>query len=147
MSVADAIVIFDIDFYFVTREWFYTALTRATSLSEIYYWAPEMRLHDLGAVKESDLIARIEAKIAGHREADLKTGRSWAESDYVDVPTVLALLKEQRNRCCVCHEHLLPAWTKPKEPRQFSIDRLDNDLAHVKSNVRMACLRCNVSKH
>ena len=38
MSAADGITIFDIDFWYVTREWFYTALTRATSLEDVYYW-------------------------------------------------------------------------------------------------------------
>ena len=106
-----------------------------------------MRLHELAAVREDDLRGRIAAKVAGHREADARAGRTWVEEEYVGVEDVLALLREQRARCFACGEHVVPAWTAANDPRQFSIDRINNDEAHLRGNVRIACLACNVSRH
>ncbi len=30
---------------------------------------------------------------------------------------------------------------------QYSIDRIDSTLAHVKGNIQIICLRCNKAKH
>ena len=145
MSVSDGIALFDINYFYVTREWLYTALTRATSLGAIRYryWPPEAgRLHELADVREAELRARAERKIAGHRTADLRAGRRWEEADYVTVADVEALLEEQGGRCAECATYLQVAWrerAKP-DPDQFSVDRLDNALPHLRGNVR-----CNVS--
>ena len=62
MSVADGVVLFDVDYHHVTREWLYTALTRATSLASIFYWDPAVPLEGLAtgqraAVRADDLRA------------------------------------------------------------------------------------------
>lgn len=102
MSVSDGITLFDLTFWHVTREWFYTALTRATSLDRIFYWEPEVKLHSLQAVQESEVRAALERKIAGHKMADRKAGRSFDEADYVTPERVWELMEEQRGRCFSC---------------------------------------------
>ncbi len=74
MSVSDGITMFDLTFGYVTRELFYTALTRATSLDRIFFWEPEVKLHSLPAVQESEVRVLLEKKIAGHKAAGRKGG-------------------------------------------------------------------------
>lgn len=78
MSVAMGITLHDLCFFYVTREWFYTALTRSRDLDEIYYWQPNVVLHDLQVVKEGELELKMERKIAGYKTQDAKAGRLYA---------------------------------------------------------------------
>jgi hypothetical protein len=146
-SVAKRIYLHDLLFFYVTREWFYTALTRARNLYEIYYWEPSVVLHDLQVVADDALARRIEKKLESHRAADLKVGRSWVEADYLTVEDVRALLSEQENRCSECGEVVELAWKSASDPSQFTIDRLNNDLAHIRGNCVISCLSCNRATH
>jgi hypothetical protein len=133
-------------FWYVTREWFYTALTRATSLDRIFFWEPEVKLHSLQAVQESEVRVLLERKIAGHKVADRKAGRAFEDDDYVTVEQVFALAKEQRGRCFSCGEFVQVAWREAKgkkeDGNQLSIDRINNDFAHTRDNLRIACMSC-----
>ena len=146
MSVASGITLHDIIFFFVTREWFYTALTRSRDLEEIYYWDPSVLLHELQTVKEGELELKMERKIAGYKVQDAKAGRLYDEADYVSVEDFKALLEEQDYRCAVCAELMALVWKEAKDNSQFTLDRLDNDLAHVKGNCAVSCLGCNRGK-
>jgi predicted adenine nucleotide alpha hydrolase (AANH) superfamily ATPase len=148
MSVSDGITMFDLTFWYVTREWFYTALTRATSLDRIFFWEPEVKLHSLQAVQESEVRAAMERRIAGHKLADAKAGRPFAEEDYVTVERVLELVREQGARCFACQTFVVPpraegdGKAKGVEGATLSLDRINNDFPHTSDNVRIACLLC-----
>jgi hypothetical protein len=143
MSVATGITLHDLAFFFVTREWFYTALTRSRNLAEIFYWDPSVVLHDLQVVKVGELDLRIERKIAGHRKADADAGRSFAEVDYITVEDVKALLDAQEYCCSKCHEVVMLTWKDAKDGSQFTIDRINNAEAHTRHNCLISCLNCN----
>jgi hypothetical protein len=146
MSVSSGISLHDLVFYFVTREWFYTALTRSRDLDEIYFWDPSVVLHNLQVVKEGELELKMERKIAGYKVQDAKAGRLFEEANYVSVEYFKSLLDEQDHRCYMCAELVSLVW-KDKDPSQFTLDRLDNDLAHVKGNCVVSCLGCNRETH
>ena len=105
-----------------------------------------MRISGLAEVKEAELRARIERKIDGHKKADSEKKRCYASSEYVDAATVMRLLQQQGGCCCHCNEEVLLQWKESagtRDTRQFSIDRINNDVAHTKNNVVVSCLRCN----
>jgi hypothetical protein len=147
MSVSTGITLHDLCFFYVTREWFYTALTRSRDLDEIYFWDPSVVLHDLQVVKEGELQLKIERKIAGYKVQDAKAGRLYDDAAYINHNDVIALLDEQERRCCVCAEVVSLVWKDAKDDSQFTVDRLDNDIAHVKGNCAISCLGCNRAKH
>jgi hypothetical protein len=107
---------------------------------------PNVRISGLAEVKEAELRARIERKIDGHKKADSDKKRRYAPSEYVDAATVMRLLQQQGGCCCHCNEEVLLQWKESagtRDTRQFSIDRINNDVAHTKNNVVVSCLRCN----
>jgi hypothetical protein len=147
MSVATGITLHDLAFFFVTREWFYTALTRSRNLAEIFYWDPSVVLHDLQVVKVGELELRIERKIAGHRKADADAGRGFDEADYITVEDVKDLLDTQEYCCSKCREVVMLSWKDAKDGSQFTIDRINNTEAHVRHNCLISCLKCNRATH
>ena len=46
------------------------------------------------------------------------------------------------NRFAACNIELLWAY-QPKDTQQFSIDRLDNTMGHIRDNIWLTCLECN----
>ncbi|MEW8688802.1 MAG: hypothetical protein AB2556_23540 [Candidatus Thiodiazotropha sp.] len=58
------------------------------------------------------------------------------------VDNILELKEAQNNHCAACNIELLWAY-QPKDIQQFSADRLDNTVGHIRNNIRLTCLKCN----
>lgn len=136
LTIPGKISIFDVDCRYASREWFYTAITRTTNLKNVYIYLPDEKASILQQLKTI-----ITERIGHHKLSDVK--RPYREEDYVDVKWVLKELTRTQNFCEECHQNydLLS-----NTIYQFSIDRVDNDRAHVKDNCRIICRICNISK-
>jgi len=147
-SASNGITLFDVEGWYCTREWFYTALTRTTSLSEVYFWDVEAvgTVTGLPVVLRSDFKLALEAKLSGYRKQDENAGRTWEPSDFVDGEYIMGLYDEQDGKCAHCAESFPPRW-KPDNNQQPTVDRIDNTFAHVKGNCVLACLQCNRARH
>ena len=75
----------------------------------------------------------VKSRIAGHTTADTAAGFVWDPADYVTAEDVMAKLRRQRYGCHACAEPLDQDW---------SIDRLVNELPHLRDNVAISCRRC-----
>lgn len=120
----------------------YTAVSRAEYETQIHRVLPPKKEEekkeqepDIDAIKK-----RIDGKIHNYRRRDAAKG---FDSDLT-VDHVLKLKRVGLNKCAVCKTTLLWGGSyTAQEPRQFSIDRLDNEKGHTKDNVRLTCLGCN----
>jgi hypothetical protein len=156
----------------VTPEWAYTALSRVRDMSKLYVYVGSLkddvlvkRLRpehadgvSMPAAQPHENVERqhFEApeavlrafarRIFGHQAADTQAGRTWTEGEYIMPEDVLRLAALQNSRCAECGCALQLTWAK-SDPEQASIDRIDNAKAHIRSNCRLVCLRCNKVKH
>jgi hypothetical protein len=90
-------------------------------------------------------VRQITAKIGGYRAQDLKNGLFDPEK-FVDVESVLVLLKNAEMKCFYCKMRVQVLYQHVREPEQWTLERLDNDEGHNKSNVVIACLKCNLRR-
>jgi len=134
LTISNKITICDVLSPFATREWFWTCITRCTDLNNIMIW--NNKLYSI------DLDASITKKITGHKQSDKKSGREFTDDEYISLNDVKMLLKKQNFKCCYCNKLL-----QFKKEDQFSIDRIDGRLAHLKTNFQITCLSCNCAKH
>jgi len=95
------------------------------------------------------LMVKVRNMISSSIKTDKKNNRIYEETDYVDYDFLLGLWETQTGLCgyeqCKC-EMVLTFNLETKNPQQITIQRLDNDIAHVKSNVILSCYECNVIK-
>jgi hypothetical protein len=49
------------------------------------------------------------------------------------------------NKCPDCDREI-KKYYEPNDPQQFSFDRLNDRIPHIKSNLRITCLECNMKK-
>jgi hypothetical protein len=91
------------------------------------------------------LINHIKTKIHSYRHQD-NLKKKYNESKFIDLDYVISLLIESELKChyCDCKTYLL--YEIVREMKQWSLDRINNDLGHNKGNLVMACLECNLKR-
>lgn len=124
--------IFDINHPYVTKQWVYTAVTRARELSKVYIFDGQI---DEIKVKERwrKVVYR---KIKDHTVSCIGKDHYLLE-EYV---TVRDVMKDLEESCCCrrCgHELQLDG------NRQLVLNRIDNNLGLLKNNFELMCFICN----
>jgi hypothetical protein len=100
-----------------------------------------------GAANTCNLERSLLSKIAGYKGQDLKNKKIV----LTDIPLItLAELTEKlvasRLRCCYCSAAVKLFYSQNRDAMQWTLDRLDNNLAHTNNNTVIACLGCNLQR-
>jgi RNase P subunit RPR2 len=88
---------------------------------------------------------QIQQKINGYHTQDVEK-KLLDPTEFIDMSTVMQLLKESNMSCMYCKEGVQVLYQLVREPRQWSLDRIDNAAGHNKNNVVIACLKCNLKR-
>jgi hypothetical protein len=91
------------------------------------------------------IMQQIGQKISGYRSQDVEKGL-LVDSDFVDSMTVLRKMVECKNQCYYCKNIVHILYEYVREPKQWTLERVDNKLGHNKTNVVIACLNCNLHR-
>jgi len=67
-------------------------------------------------------------------------------NSFVTLEYCFEQLKKQILLCCYCKCQMLYLYTMQREPRQWTLDRVDNDGEHTCDNVVFCCLGCNLKR-
>ena len=138
MTISQPFTIFGLYDKMVGQDWIYTAISRTTDLSNVSICLQSFR-------PPATLSGSINRRIELHRRDDDAKGRVVVdESEFVDLPWVLKQLEE--HVVCKYCKTTLSLETGENDLDCFSIDRLDNHLAHTKANCQIICRRCNHGK-
>lgn len=89
----------------------------------------------------------IKRKLNNYKTSDKKYGRGFTMPNYVTVDFIKEALKKCNNRCTYCNKILKLKQFKKQDPDMFTLDRINNALAHTKTNICIACNQCNHKKH
>lgn len=96
---------------------------------------------------KSSIEVILKNKIKNYKQRDIHYNRQFNDDDYVSIEYVNEMLTKCNNRCSLCSIELKLTNFEKRDNQQFSIDRLDNKIAHIKSNIQITCLGCNQHKH
>jgi hypothetical protein len=96
--------------------------------------------------KEAEIIVQqITQKIGGYKAQDIHKNL-YSEAEFVDLPSVLEIMKKCENRCFYCKKRVSILYENVREPLQWTLERIDNDFGHNKNNIEIACLNCNLRR-
>lgn len=87
----------------------------------------------------------IEKKIQSYKQQDIQK-RRFSEGKNITYEEVIEKLKECNLLCFYCNENVLLHYEIVREIKQWTLDRIDNDLGHYCDNVIIACLQCNLKR-
>ena len=91
------------------------------------------------------ILQQLNQKIYGYRSQDLKK-KKFDETLFINSTDVLKLMVECKNNCYYCKESVQILYANVREPKQWTLDRIDNAFGHNKTNVAIACLQCNLRR-
>jgi hypothetical protein len=84
-------------------------------------------------------------KIAGYRSQDV-IKKKFNETLFIDYKTVVSELYNCGMLCCYCKCQLALLYELVREQKQWTLDRINNELGHNVGNVVVACLECNLKR-
>ena len=85
-------------------------------------------------------------KTEGYKQQDKAKNRTYINHEFVDYDWMMRKLKECKFQCTLCNSRFTLDVNNGNFNSNITVDRIDNKLAHIKSNCQMACLHCNASK-
>jgi len=91
------------------------------------------------------IVRQINNKIYGYRTQDIDK-KILCEEKLIDLQNVLNLMIKCDNKCFYCKENVNVLYEYVREPKQWTLERLDNNFGHNIDNVVIACLSCNLRR-
>jgi hypothetical protein len=91
------------------------------------------------------ITSHIKTKISSYKHQDMLKN-IFLETDFVTFHNIIELLNDCNMKChyCACETYLLYEFVR--EMKQWSLDRINNDIGHNKGNLVIACLECNLKR-
>ena len=95
--------------------------------------------HELYSIKLKS-IEGIKHKLNSCKEKDILKNREFnIDEDYVK-----EILEQQQYKCANCNIQVKMKWTENKDEEQYSINRINNQIGHIKGNCNITCWGCNL---
>lgn len=91
------------------------------------------------------MMQEINKKIHGYKCQDLEKNL-YSPEEFVDISYVIQLLVLSNLKCYYCNEDMFVLYEEVRNPKQWSLERIDNHYGHNKGNVEISCLSCNLKR-
>lgn len=93
----------------------------------------------------SKLISHIKTKLYCYKQQDILK-KMLNETEFVSFEETIDVLKKSNMKCCYCSNEVYILYERVRELKQWSLDRINNDIGHNKGNLVIACLDCNLKR-
>lgn len=87
----------------------------------------------------------LQKKLSSYHQQDKKRKRHTQEYS-ITFYQLLELLKESNLQCYYCNDNVYIIFKLNRDPKQWTLDRIENHLEHTKDNCVISCLECNLQK-
>jgi hypothetical protein len=141
ITIKTAITIYDWDFFYASREWIWTALTRAQDLDQIYFYDG-----DLPEFNHERLKQYFKKKIVGYIDQDKKAKRPINKDNYITVDWLVDAFGRGCSNCNVPFTYSVSKNYNVNFSCELTADRIDNAVGHELDNIVPMCYTCNCSK-
>jgi len=91
------------------------------------------------------LVQQIRNKIASYKSQDIDKG-IYELTQLITIDQTIEKLKQSELQCFYCKTPVLLIYEYVREPKQWTLERLDNGLGHTDSNTVISCLSCNLRR-
>ena len=88
---------------------------------------------------------QIKNKLSSYRCQDIDKNL-FNKPEFSDLSGVLQKMENCRLLCFYCKEPVLLLYENVREPKQWTLERIDNKKGHTMDNVEIACLSCNLRR-
>jgi hypothetical protein len=101
--------------------------------------------HLYDPITQTFVYQQIRNKLSGYRCQDIDKGL-FLPNQTMDVSGVVQKIETAKGLCFYCKSPVHILYDNVREPKQWTLERLDNSKGHVFDNVEIACLSCNLRR-
>ena len=88
---------------------------------------------------------QIEKKISSYKQQDIDK-KVLNNEKIINLKCIIDKLIETEIKCYYCKSKMFVLYENVREPKQWTVDRINNDLGHNIDNYVLACLDCNLKR-
>ena len=88
---------------------------------------------------------QISNKLSGYKHQDV-IKKVFDKEKIIKYEETVEKLKNCDLKCYYCNENVYLLYKMVREMKQWSLDRINNDIGHNGENVFISCLECNLKK-
>ena len=146
-TIKDDFTIFHANTPYTSRNFVWTALTRATDFKNVTFF--EHTDKEIKRLEESKLKQYFSLKINGYKNQDLMVKRLYYTYPFFDGEKYVDYdwFTKQNKFCYHCGVNFYYELNDGVVCSNMSVDRIDSTQSHVYNNCRMSCIHCNVNKY
>lgn len=90
-------------------------------------------------------LQQIKRKILSYKHQDV-IKNNYNPNEFINYKIIIDKLNEIELKCHYCCKEMLILYDISREIKQWTVDRIDNDLGHNINNYIISCLECNLKK-
>jgi len=94
---------------------------------------------------EQMIVSHIKTKMSSYKQQDILK-KKFSEKDFVSFSNVVTLLNDSNMKCYYCDCETFLLYEVVREMKQWSLDRINNDIGHNNNNLVICCLECNLKR-
>ena len=91
------------------------------------------------------IVNQIANKISSYKSQDIEKGIFDPEK-FIHLEAVIQKIVDSGLKCFYCRESMQLLYEYVREPKQWTVERLDNKRGHNCDNIEIACLTCNLRR-
>jgi len=91
------------------------------------------------------VIQEIYYKMNGYKQQD-KIKKLFDASNFLNLKTIIEKMIECDLKCKYCRNEINVLYDISREMKQWSVDRINNNMGHNCDNFCLACLECNLKR-
>ncbi len=88
---------------------------------------------------------QINQKIYGYKQQDI-IKKIFNNENFINLESVIDKMIECELKCYYCQCEMNVLYDISRETKQWTVDRINNDLGHNIDNFYLACLECNLKR-
>jgi len=91
------------------------------------------------------ILSLINKKITSYKQQDIIKKR-LDNQNFIQIEEVIDIFKKNQLSCYYCNEKVCLLYEIVRENKQWTLDRINNDIGHNSGNCVLACLSCNLKR-
>jgi hypothetical protein len=88
---------------------------------------------------------QIKKKISSYKQQD-NLKKMYNHETFISLKEILNKMESEKLQCYYCHSIMSIIYEYCREPKQWTLDRIDNEKGHDRDNILLSCLECNLKR-
>ena len=95
--------------------------------------------------EKKELDRNLKKKINSYKQQDIKKEK-YDENTFITYNSLIEKIILSKLKCYYCNCNMKLLYSKSKDPKQWTLERIDNKKGHSKFNTVCCCLECNLER-